>query len=516
MAKEFRLQDPGEGIHEAEIKDVLVSQGDSVEEGQTVLVIETDKAAVEVPSPYSGTIQDLPVSAGDHVRVGDLLMTIGEGGEEGEAEQEEEEAAGEEPEPEEKAEPEAEEPEEKAEREEKAETEAEEKAEPEAEEKAEAEEPEPEPEAEEQEKREAEPERQPEPKREKHGEGEPQPVTGIGDEGATERGPKPPAEPGARGKEPSRGDGPVPATPATRRLARELGVDLEAVSPSGPEGRVLKRDVQEAAEGKAPPERKARRREERPEPAREAAGLPDFGQWGPVEREKVQSIRLATARHMARAWAEIPHVTHQDSADISELEKFRQRHEARIAEDGGKLTLTVLAVKAVAAALAEFPRFNASFDAAAEELVLKQYCHIGVALDTPRGLMVPVLRDVDRKSLSAIALELSETGRRLREEAPSPDELQGGCFTITNVGALGGTSFTPIINHPEVAILGMATARLEQVITGTPESALTQVRLMLPLCLAFDHRVNDGADAARFTRRLIELLGDPEQLALAM
>lgn len=476
MAKEFRLQDPGEGIHEAEIKDVLVAQGDSVEEGQIVLVVETDKAAVEIPCPFGGTIQDLPVSAGDHVRVGDLLMTIGEEGEAAEAEQEPE------PGPEEK--PEAEEEADEAEPEEPV---AEEKAGPEAKQ--------PQPK-----------QAEPEPPSEMARESEPEPETA--------REPKPEPAPKAT---PSDAAGPVPASPATRRLARELGVDLEEVTPSGPEGRVLQRDVRAAAEGRAPEERPAPQREDRPRAAAPAAAeLPDFSQWGPVRREKVQSIRLATARQMARAWAQIPHVTHQDMADITELEKFRQRNEAQIAENGGKLTLTVLAVKAVAAALSEFPRFNASYDAAAEELILKQYCHIGVALDTPRGLMVPVLREADRKSVADIAVELTETGRRLREEAPSPEALTGGTFTITNVGALGGTGFTPIINHPQVAILGMAAARLEQVITGSPDAAVTQVRLMLPLCLAFDHRVNDGADAARFTRRLVELLADPERLALAI
>jgi pyruvate dehydrogenase E2 component (dihydrolipoamide acetyltransferase) len=447
LAQEFRLQDPGEGIHEAEIQEVLVSPGDRVEEGQMVFVIETDKAAVEIPVPFTGTVADIPVKAGDMVRVGDLLMTVEEDGA----------AAAPEAKPEE---------------------------EPEGDEEEEA----PAPEAAE-EKPPAE-------------EAPPAEAEARAEQAL------PAAETAAKpeGREAARRKGPVPATPATRRLARELGVELREVEPSGAQGRVLDEDVRAHAEGRRA---KPAAAEAPPQPE-----LPDFTQWGPVEREPLRSLRRSTARHMATSWAQIPHVTHQDQVDITALERFRRRQAEALERRGAKLTLTVFAMKAAAAALREFPRFNASFDGASEEIILKRYVHIGVALDSERGLMVPVVRDVDRKSVAQLAEELTEMSMRLRDGAPSPEELQGGSFTITNVGGLGGTGFTPIVNHPQVAILGMAEARLQQVVTGTLDEPSFAVRLMLPICVAFDHRVNDGADAARFTRRIAQLLGDPEQFAL--
>jgi pyruvate dehydrogenase E2 component (dihydrolipoamide acetyltransferase) len=242
--------------------------------------------------------------------------------------------------------------------------------------------------------------------------------------------------------------------------------------------------------------------------------LPDFAKWGEVERQKLRSIRRATAKHMARSWAQIPHVTHQDVADITELEAFRRRHAAEVEQRSGKLTLTVLAVKAAIAALKEHPRFNASLDPDAEEIVLKRYYHLGVAIDTEQGLMVPVLREVDRKSIVDLAAELSELAERARNNELKREEMAGGTFTITNVGPLGGTAFAPIVNYPQVAILGLARARWEPVVEGDPEDFAIVPRLRLPLCLAFDHRVVDGADAARFTRMVADSLADVESFAL--
>jgi pyruvate dehydrogenase E2 component (dihydrolipoamide acetyltransferase) len=217
---------------------------------------------------------------------------------------------------------------------------------------------------------------------------------------------------------------------------------------------------------------------------------------------------------MARAWAEIPHVTHHDRIDVTDLERFRRDHAAAVEELGGKLTLTAFALKAAATALRQWPSFNARFDAEAEELVLLDDVHIGVALASERGLVVPVVRDVDRKSVAELAVEVFEHAERLEREAPAPEELAGATFTLTNVGALGGTGFSPMINPPQVAILGTAAARLEQVVEGTLDEPVTAVRLVLPICVAFDHRANDGADAARFTTRIGELLQGPEALAL--
>lgn len=302
----------------------------------------------------------------------------------------------------------------------------------------------------------------------------------------------------------------MPASPATRRIARELGVDLRDVPPTGEAGRVLAQDVRAFAQSAGERSSGAARR------GRAAASpLPDFSRWGEIERVPIRSVRRTIARRMLRAWETIPHVTHQDLVDVTDLEAFRRRRSSQLVEAGDpELSLTVLVLKAAAAALAEFDRFNASFDPEAEELVFKRYCHIGVATDTPRGLLVPVLRDVDRKSLRVLARELTELARRAREGELGRDEMEGGSFTLTNVGAIGGTFFSPIINPPQVAILGLGRARLEARVRGDLERPKIEPRLVLPLCLAFDHRVNDGADAARFMNRIAGMLADPEALVL--
>jgi pyruvate dehydrogenase E2 component (dihydrolipoamide acetyltransferase) len=441
MSRTFQLPDLGEGIHEAEIQEVLVSVGDEVAEDEQILVVETDKASVEIPSPYAGTVEEIHVEPGDWVEVGDPMMSFS-GGDEGEAEAE----------PEEKPEPAAEEPE-------------------------------------------------PEAPEEKAGEEQP-------------------AQPDHER------EGPVPASPATRRLARELEVDLTRVPGTGPGGRVTAEDVRDFAEGA--PEKEEEQAEEAPERAPDRAPgevspfrpsatpvpeLPDFTRWGDVEREPLRSVRRATARQMARSWSQIPHVHHTDQVDITALEHLRQELKDEVEAQGGQLTLTIFAMKAAVAALKAYPRFNASFDADAEEIILKQYYHVGVAVDTERGLIVPVIRDVDRKSITELAVELTELARRTRDGDATLEDLQGGTFTITNVGVLGGTTFAPIINYPEVAILGMARARWQPVVRGGEEGEV-ETRYMLPLIVAFDHRVADGADAARFTKLIIDTLEEPERLIL--
>lgn len=230
----------------------------------------------------------------------------------------------------------------------------------------------------------------------------------------------------------------------------------------------------------------------------------------------LRSVRRATAREMARAWAEIPHVMHQDHADVTSLEQFRRDHADEVEAAGGKLTLTVLVLKAAAGALRAMPRFNASLDADGETIVLKRYCHIGVAVATEQGLLVPVLRDVDRKSVRELAVELTALTRRARDGELAREEMQGGSFTVTNVGGIGGRLFTPVIRHPEAAILGLARAELTPVASGDPDAPELAARLLLPLCLAFDHRLNDGAGAAHFVNRLRDSLQDPESLLLGI
>jgi pyruvate dehydrogenase E2 component (dihydrolipoamide acetyltransferase) len=248
----------------------------------------------------------------------------------------------------------------------------------------------------------------------------------------------------------------------------------------------------------------------------EIPALPDFTQWGPIERKPVRSIRRAIAKKMAQSWAEIPHVSHSDEADITELEALRSRYKAQLNLES--LTVTVFAMKAAVAALKEHPRFNASLDPEAQELVLKKYYHLGMAVDTERGLIVPVIRDVDRKSILELTEDLQALVTRTRNGEASLEDLQGGTFTITNVGIIGGTDFAPIINYPEVAILGMARARWRPVVQESDDGSQREIvpRLMLPLIVAFDHRVVDGADAARFLRSIVESLEKPGRLLLAI
>jgi pyruvate dehydrogenase E2 component (dihydrolipoamide acetyltransferase) len=290
----------------------------------------------------------------------------------------------------------------------------------------------------------------------------------------------------------------VPAGPATRRLAHEWGVNLHQVSGSGPKGRVGQEDVkhfvrQLAAGG-------ARGGPASPPP------LPNFEEWGQVEYKPLEGVRRKTAEHMALAWNQIPHVTHHDLADVSELENFRKQQEGK----GPKLTVTAFALKALAIALREFPRFNSSLDVAQDQLIVKKYYHVGVAVDTERGLLVPVVRDVDKKSLHEIAEELTDLAERARQKKLTTDGMKGGTFTLSNLGGIGGVGFSPIVNFPEVAILGLSRSRLQPVF----KEGQWVPRPLLPLSVSYDHRVIDGADAARFTRRLAELLENPLMMLL--
>jgi pyruvate dehydrogenase E2 component (dihydrolipoamide acetyltransferase) len=294
---------------------------------------------------------------------------------------------------------------------------------------------------------------------------------------------------------PSSGNPVIPAGPASRQLAREWGIDLRQVPGTGRNGRITREDVKnfvkELASGSAPVAGSAI----------QAPSLPDFEKYGPIERQALSGIRKATAKQMALAWSLIPHVTQNDVADITDLEAFRKQQEGK----GPKLTMTAFALKAVAILLKRFPQFNSSLDLAGSQLILKQYVHIGVAVDTEQGLLVPVLRDVDKKSIQELASELTAVAERARNRQIGLEEMKGGTFTITNLGGFGGTGFTPIVNYPEVAILGMSRARLQPVI----KDGAVVPRLILPLSLSYDHRVIDGADAARFTRRLAEMLEKP-------
>jgi pyruvate dehydrogenase E2 component (dihydrolipoamide acetyltransferase) len=296
----------------------------------------------------------------------------------------------------------------------------------------------------------------------------------------------------------------IPAAPSVRRLARELGVDLRGVQGTGLAGRITAEDVRRAA-GMAPAPLEA------PTPA-PAPKLPDFSKWGPVRLEPMSGVRKATLRSMSTAWAQVPMVTHFDEADITELEALRKRYAKRAEARGFRLTLTAFLLKALALTLRAFPKFNASIDAEGAQVIYKDYVHIGVAVDTPHGLLVPVIRNVDQKGVLRLAQELQEVSERARERKLAPEEMQGGTFSLSNLGGIGGTGFTPIVNWPEVAILGVSRSQVKPVWDGEKEAFVP--RLFMPFGLTYDHRLIDGAEAARFCRHLAALLEDPLGLAL--
>lgn len=297
--------------------------------------------------------------------------------------------------------------------------------------------------------------------------------------------------------------GTVPASPSTRQFAREIGIDVTQVPGTGPGGRVSVDDVKSFS-------RAANAGLVRGGSKPAVPPLPDFARWGETEREPMNNIRIATSDHMSLAWTTIPHVTIHDSADITELEKLRDQYRKKGEALGIKLTLTAFLLKIVASALKNAPKINASLDLANKQLVYKKFVNVGVAVDTDRGLLVPVIRDADKKNVLQIAQELNRISERAKARKISPDEMQGGSFTITNIGGIGGKYFTPIVNWPEVAILGIGRGVIEPVsING-----FFHPRQMLPLSLSFDHRIIDGADGARFLRWIIDAIQSPAMLAV--
>ncbi len=313
----------------------------------------------------------------------------------------------------------------------------------------------------------------------------------------------PPPEAPAPPSLPEKPEAPLPAAPSVRRFARELGIDLHQIAGTGAGGRITREDV------KAYVQKTMLDGPEADAPVT-ASSLPDFTRWGEVDRQPLRAVRRKIAENLSIAWTRAPHVTQFDRADVTDLEAFRQRHRAEAEARGGKLTPTALILKAVITALKAFPRFNASFDPAAGELILKRYYHIGIAVDTERGLLVPVIRDVDRKDIFELAVELAELAERARRGKTDLEELQGGTFTVTNLGSISGTAFTPIINFPEVGILGISRTRQEPVV----RDGRVEPRLIMPICVSYDHRVIDGADGARFTKHLVESLENPGRMLL--
>ena len=469
MPTDFMLPELGENITAGDVVRVLVAPGDTIKKDQPLLELETDKATIEVPSTVSGTVKDVKVKQGEKIKVGQVVLTVDEAG--GEPASSQTSAQEEKPKPQPTGAPEegglSQQMPEARNAPAAAASDAGAVARAESERDTG--------------KIEAKPKR-----------GE---VVAIrGGARGTPAPPPPPAEAEPEGP-------PPPAAPSVRRLARELGVDIRHVTGSGPAGRISYEDVQAYVKaalagggGAAAP----------------ARALPDFMKWGEVERKPMSNIRRKTAEHMASAWNTIPHVTQHDKADITVLEGLRKQYAPRAEKMGGKLTMTAIALKIVATALQKFPQFNSSLDAVGNEIVFKKSIHIGVAADTERGLLVPVIRDVDRKGVLQLAAELGAASEKARTGKLSLDEMQGAGFTITNLGGIGGTSFTPIVNWPEVAILGISRAAHEPVFVD----GAFQPRLMLPLSLSYDHRVIDGADAARFLRWVADAFEQPFVMAL--
>ena len=449
-ASEFKLPELGENISQGDLVRLMVAPGTKVSEGQPVMELETDKAVVEVPSSVSGVVKDVRVKEGEKIKVGQVIFTL-EGG-------------------------------------------------------APAAQP-------------ARPRSAPV----EHVSGQHGArlafQAAIRAEGKTEEQALPPDQPHqtvpsfsmpaqlgkVAGTEQRQ---PVPAAPHVRRLAREVGIDIYEVKGTGPGGRISEDDVKSHAKVLLSAAATAA--------ATPRAGhfaqphLPDFAKWGKVERVSMRGVRRKTAEHLAEAWNTIPHVTQHDRADITELEHLRARFAPKAEEAGGKMTVTAIALKVCAAALKVFPQFNASIDIEKEEIVYKQYINIGVAADTDRGLLVPVIRDVEKKNIVELAVELSGLSKKARDKKLTPGDMEGGTFTITNLGGIGGVGFTPIVNFPEVAILGLSRSRIEpEWINGKFEP-----RLILPLSLSYDHRLIDGADAARFLRWISEAFEQPFLLSV--
>ncbi|TVU68150.1 pyruvate dehydrogenase complex dihydrolipoyllysine-residue acetyltransferase [Cobetia crustatorum] len=430
--KELRVPDIS-GSDAVPIIEMGVAVGDEVSEEDALITLESDKATMDVPSPYAGKIVELSVKEGDSVSEGDLIGYI--------------EVAGAAPAP-------------KA-------AKAEAPAAPKA---AEAKKPTPTP----------------------------------------AETPSPEAQMAAQ--KPSKG-AKSHAGPAVRLLAREFGVDLADVTPSGPKGRVVKEDVQAYVKqvmkkAKSAPAASAAQ-------ATGGAGIPqvpdqDFSQFGEIEESKMGRLMKAGATNLHRSWLNVPHVTQFDEADITELEAFRKSMKAEAEAAGAKLTPLPFMIKAAAHALAKYPQFNVSLKSDGETLVHKKYVHIGIAVDTPDGLMVPVIRNADQKSLLDLARESVELAKKAQTKKLKREEMTGGCFTISSLGSIGGTAFTPIVNTPEVAILGVSKAQMKPMWDG----AAFQPRLMMPLSLSYDHRAVNGADAARFTAYLAQVLTDVRRMLL--
>lgn len=472
MTKDIKMPKLSEDAASGTIVEILVEEGDQVKEEQSIIAVESDKASVEVPSPEAGTVKKISVEEGDELSVGDVILTL-EVGENGEAETDEEEES----ESTSRKEDSGDDPSDEADSDE---------TKPEKKDKDEEE-------ADSDEKQDEVKEKPKSEKGKKDGQEETEKKESEADKANQQEKTAARKETDQQKKETTEE---VPAAPSVRRLSRELDVDIYQVEGSGPGGRITADDVRANADQKT---------NGQPQKKTASPELPDFSQWGATRREKLSSIRRITAESMADAWQTVPHVTQFDQADVTDLEKRQADYEKKAEKAGGKLTITATLLKVTAAALRAFPTFNASIDLENEEVILKRYYHIGVAVDTEQGLLVPVIRDVDRKSVVDLSVELPEVAQKARDGKLSADEMEGGTFTVSNLGGIGGTNFTPIVYHPQVAILGVSRTQTQPVYRNDS----FEPRAILPLSLSYDHRLIDGAEAARFLRWICRSLEDP-------
>jgi pyruvate dehydrogenase E2 component (dihydrolipoamide acetyltransferase) len=480
---DFTLPELGENISAGDVLRVLVKPGDTIQKEQAVLELETDKATIEVPSSVAGQVKEVKVKAGDTVKVGQAILSVEDGA--GAKPAEAKPASAKAPAGGEGGKAAA-----------PGSTEGEPKPQPAGEKNPDVQ---PAAQAKDQSTR-------PDKAGVKDPSVGPQAQSGADDEVPARGKNVVDISRGARAAEPAAAPElpPAPAAPSVRRMARELGVDISQVSGSGDGGRISVDDVKTHAKRLVTGAGRSG--------AAAAEPLPDFSRFGQVERQPMRAVRRKTAEHLSAAWATIPHVTQCDLADITGLEEVRKKYAKQVEAAGGNLTVTSIAVKIVAAALKVFPQFNASIDLGADEIIVKKYVNVGVAVDTDRGLLVPVIKDADRKNIVQLSVELSQLSEKARTRKIALEEMQGGCFSISNLGGIGGTYFTPIVNAPEVAILGISRARMEPVFSK--ETGQFVPRLMLPLSLSYDHRAIDGADAIRFLRWVCEALEQPFLLAL--
>jgi pyruvate dehydrogenase E2 component (dihydrolipoamide acetyltransferase) len=419
MSREFKLPDLGEGITEAQIIRVLIKQGDTIAEDQYLVEVETDKAAVEIPSPFAGVASHVHVQEGQTVNVGDVIVTFDDGDGAAVSKGKSKATASQ--------------------------------------------------------------------------------VAASSSDGASAV----TVAAAPRATTPIKTK--TAAAPAVRKLARELGVELDRVVGTGPGGRVVRTDVESHKKGAAPttPKRIA------PQRSAPLPGIADADKWGPTRREPLSQIRKTIANRMTQSAFTIPHVTHTDEADITDLERMRKSLNEATGNDP-KLTMMTFVIRATCLALNKFPIFNASFDEEGQQIIYKDYVNMGIAVDTDRGLIVPIIRNAERFNLPQLAAELQSMAARIRSKKFGVEDLRGGSFTLTNVGALGGGISTPIINYPEVAILGLGRSRMVPVVRDNQ----IEPGLVMPVCLSFDHRATDGANAARFTREIVSFLETPGKFLL--